>query len=60
MCFNKNVGVIGMKSLVGLFNGADGYILFIIKIIVEKCIRYVFSLLISSFCVGIRLMKDFE
>ncbi len=60
VCLNKNVGVIGMKSLAGSPNGADGRIPTSTKITAEKCIRYALSLPISSLCVGIRSMKDLE
>ena len=60
VCLNKNVGVIGMKSLAGSPNGTDGRIPTSTKITAEKCIRYALSLPISSLCVGIRSMKDLE
>ncbi len=60
VCLNKNVGVIGMKSLAGSPNGTDGRIPTSTKITAEKCIRYALSLPISSLCVGISSMKDLE
>ena len=60
VCLNKNVGVIGMKSLGGSANGADGRIPTETKITAEQCIRYALSLPISSLCVGIRSMKDLQ
>ena len=60
VCLNKNVGVIGMKSLAGSPNGTDGHIPTSTKITAEQCIRYALSLPISSLCVGIRSMKDLE
>ncbi len=60
VCLNKNVGVIGMKSLAGSPNGADGRIPTTTKITAEQCIGYALSLPISSLCVGIRSMKDLQ
>lgn len=60
VCLNKNVGVIGMKSLGGSPTSPQGRIPSQTKISAEQCIRYALSLPIASLCVGIRSMKDLE
>ena len=60
VCLNKNVGVIGMKSLGGSPTSPQGRIPGKTKISAEQCIRYALSLPIASLCVGIRSMKDLE
>ena len=60
VCLNKNVGVIGMKSLGGSPTSPAGRIPSETNITAEQCIRYALSLPISSLCVGIRSMKDLE
>ena len=60
VCLNKNVGVIGMKSLGGSPTSPQGRIPSQSKISAEQCIRYALSLPIASLCVGIRSMKDLE
>ena len=57
VCLEKNVGVIGMKSLAG---GSPGRIPTETDITAEECIRFALSLPISSLCVGIESMKDLQ
>ena len=52
VCLEKNVGVIGMKSL------ASGRIATETDITAEECIRFALSLPVSTLCVGIESMKD--
>ena len=54
VCLEKNVGVIGMKSL------AAGRIPTETDITAEECMRFALSLPISSLCVGIQSMKDLQ
>ena len=54
VCLEKNVGVIGMKSLAG------GRIPTETDITAEECMRFALSLPISSLCVGIQSMKDLQ
>ena len=55
VCLEKNVGVIGMKSLAG---GSPGRIPTETDITAEECIRYSLSLPVSSLVVGLGSMKD--
>jgi predicted aldo/keto reductase-like oxidoreductase len=57
VCLNKNIGVIGMKSLGG---GPPGRIPTQTKITAEQCIRYSLSLPVSSLVVGIQSMADLK
>jgi aryl-alcohol dehydrogenase-like predicted oxidoreductase len=57
VCLNKNIGVIGMKSLGG---GPPGRIPTQTKITAEQCIRYALSLPVSSLVVGIQSMADLK
>jgi uncharacterized protein len=57
VCLNKNIGVIGMKSLGG---GSPGRIPTQTKITAEQCIRYALSLPVSSIVVGITSMADLK
>ncbi len=57
ICLEKNVGVIGMKSLAG---GSPGRIPTETKVTAEECIRYALSLPVSTLCVGITSMKDLQ
>jgi predicted aldo/keto reductase-like oxidoreductase len=57
VCLNKNIGVIGMKSLGG---GPPGRIPTQTKITAEQCIRYSLSLPVSSLVVGITSMADLK
>jgi predicted aldo/keto reductase-like oxidoreductase len=58
VCLNKNVGVIGMKSLAG--GSPRGRIPVQTKITAEQCIRYALSLPISSLCIGVMSMADLK
>ena len=60
VCLDKNVGVIGMKSLGGSPDYPKGRIPSKTKFTAEQCIRYALSLPISSLCVGIRSMEDLD
>ena len=60
VCLEKNVGVIGMKSLGGTPDGPLGRIPSKTKVTAEECIRYALSLPVSTLCVGIRSMKDLD
>ena len=58
VCLEKNVGVIGMKSLAG--GGPRGRIPSKTKISAEECIRYALSLPVSTLCCGIMSMEDLQ
>lgn len=58
VCLNKNVGVIGMKSLGG--GSPKGKIPAETKINHEQCRRYALSLPISTLCVGIMSMEELK
>ena len=58
VCLEKNVGVIGMKSLGGSPGGPAGRIPSETNVTAEECIRYALSLPVSTLCVGIGSMKD--
>ena len=58
VCLEKNVGVIGMKSLAG--GGPRGRIPSETKISAEECIRYALSLPVSTLCCGIMSMEDLK
>ena len=58
VCLEKNVGVIGMKSLAG--GGPRGRIPSKTKISAEECIRYALSLPVSTLCCGIMSMEDLK
>ena len=55
VCLEKNVGVIGMKSLAG---GSPGRIPSQTDITAEECIRFSLSLPVSTLVVGLESMKD--
>ena len=58
VCLEKNVGIIGMKSLAG--GGPRGRIPTETKITAEECIRYALSLPVSTLCCGIISMEDLQ
>jgi len=58
VCLQKNVGVIGMKSVGGGF--PRGRIPSETKITAEQCRRYALSLPISTLCVGMVSMEDLK
>ena len=58
VCLNKNVGVIGIKSLGG--GSRRGKIPTDTKMTAEQCIRYALSLPISSLCTGMVSMEDLK
>jgi predicted aldo/keto reductase-like oxidoreductase len=57
VCLQKNVGVIGMKSLGG---SSPGRIPTVAGVSAQDCIRYALSLPVASLVVGIESMKDLE
>ena len=58
ICLQRNVGVLGMKSLGGGF--PRGAITGITDLAAEECIRYALSLPISSLVVGITSQQDLK
>ena len=64
VCLEKNVGVIGMKSLGGTPDWDKGGYLASIpsktQVTAEECIHYALSLPVSTLCVGITSMKDLD
>jgi aryl-alcohol dehydrogenase-like predicted oxidoreductase len=60
VCLEKQVGVIGMKSLGGSPDGQNGRIPSEGLATAQECIRYSLSMPVSSLVVGIRNMKDLE
>ena len=57
VCLEKNVGVIGMKSMAG---GSPGHIPTETKVTAEECMRYALSLPVSTVCTGIMSMNDLD
>ena len=58
VCLEKNVGVIGMKSLAG--GSPRGRIPTTTGVTAQECIRYALSLPITSLVVGIESMEDLK
>ena len=60
VCLERNVGVIGMKSLGGSPDGPVGRIPAMTKITAEECIRYALSFPVSTLCLGITTMDELK
>ena len=58
VCLEKNVGVIGMKSLAG--GAPRGRIPTATNVTAQECIRYALSLPVSALVVGITSMEDLK
>jgi predicted aldo/keto reductase-like oxidoreductase len=60
VCLNKNVGVIGMKSLAGGPGPGKGRLPTATKLTHEQCRRYALSLPVSTLVVGVMTMDELK